>query len=56
MLVAVKKLHDEEPSLMADVPDLQRPKDVANYFNHLMGIAGSIPALAWVALLGKDCD
>jgi len=41
---------------MADVPDLQWPKDVANYFNHLMGIAGNIPALAWVALLGKDCD
>jgi hypothetical protein len=31
---------------MADVPDLQRPKDETNYYNHyLMGIAGS---LAWL--------
>jgi len=56
LLVGVMKLDDKEPSSMADVPGLQWPKDKANYYNHLMGIAGSLPGLAWVAILGKDCE
>jgi adenylyl cyclase-associated protein len=26
-----------------------------DYFNHLKSVADSLPALAWVAFLGKDC-
>jgi len=58
----------QKPASMADAQDFFKPlSDVIakatamtegrrpDYFNHLKSVADSLPALAWVAFLGKDC-
>ncbi|ONM08736.1 Cyclase-associated protein 1 [Zea mays] len=59
---------DLKPASMADAQGFFKPlSDVIakatamtegrrpDYFNHLKSVADSLPALAWVAFLGKDC-
>ncbi|RLN19157.1 cyclase-associated protein 1-like [Panicum miliaceum] len=66
LLVQAKQL--QKPASMADAQDFFKPlSDVIakatamtegrrpDYFNHLKSVADSLPALAWVAFLGKDC-
>jgi adenylyl cyclase-associated protein len=58
----------QKPASMADAQGFFKPlSDVIakatamtegrrpDYFNHLKSVADSLPALAWVAFLGKDC-
>lgn len=58
----------QKPASMADAQGFLKPlgdviaKATAmtegrrpDYFNHLKSVADSLPALAWVAFLGKDC-
>ncbi|AQK63297.1 Adenylyl cyclase-associated protein [Zea mays] len=66
MLVQAKQ--HQKPASMADAQGFVKPlSDVMakatamtegrrpDYFNHLKSVADSLPALAWVAFLGKDC-
>ncbi|PWZ24617.1 Cyclase-associated protein 1 [Zea mays] len=67
MLVQAKQ--HQKPASMADAQGFVKPlSDVMakatamtegrrpDYFNHLKSVADSLPALAWVAFLGKDCE